>query len=64
MAFLTQENPFWPKPFCDLGLAAMLALEQVWVINDLKGGDAETRAEQPRNNGAALEQEQYLLSSL
>ena len=37
MAFLTQENPFWPKPFCDLNLATKLALEQVSVINDLKG---------------------------
>ena len=25
----------WPKSFCDLSLATMLALEQVSVINDL-----------------------------
>ena len=72
--FLDIRESIWPKPFCDLGLAAMLALEQVSVINDLKGGDAETRAKQPRNNGAALGQaprststgytKQYLLSSL
>ena len=37
MAFLTEENPFWPKPFCALNLAATLALERVLVINDLKG---------------------------
>ena len=35
-----------PKLFCDLSLATMLALEEVSVINDLKGGDAETREEQ------------------
>ena len=34
----------------------MLALEQVSVINDLKGGNAETREEQSRNNSAALGQ--------
>ena len=34
----------------------MLVLEQVSVINDLKGGDAETREEKSRNNSAALEQ--------
>ena len=37
MAFLTEEKPFWPKAFCDLSLATVLALEQVSVINDLKG---------------------------
>ena len=34
----------------------MLALEQVSVINDLKGGNAETREEQSRNNSAVLGQ--------
>ena len=34
----------------------MLALEQVSVIHDLKGGNAETKEEQSRNNSAALEQ--------
>ena len=34
----------------------MLALEQISVINDLKGGNAETREEQSRNNSAALGQ--------
>ena len=29
---------FWSKTFCDLSLATMLALQQVSVINDLKGG--------------------------
>ena len=32
----------------------MLALEQVSVINDLKGGNAETREEKSRNNSVAL----------
>ena len=53
MTFLTKENPFWPKPFCDLSLAAILALEHVSVINDLKGRNAETREKQSRNNNAA-----------
>ena len=38
----TPKNPFWLKPICDLSLAAMLALEQVSVIKDLKGGNEET----------------------
>ena len=42
------------KLFCDVNLAAVLALEQVSVINDLKGGDAEARKGQSRNNNAAL----------
>lgn len=37
MALLTQEKPFWPKPLCDLSQAAMFILEQISVINDLKG---------------------------
>ena len=56
MAFLTEESPFWPKPFCDLRLATVLAVEQVSVISDLKGGNAETREEHSRNNSAALGQ--------
>ena len=35
MAFLTQVNSFWPKP--SQNKFTMLALEQVLVINDLKG---------------------------
>ena len=34
----------------------MLALEQVSVINDLMGGNAETREEQSKNNSAVLGQ--------
>ena len=44
------------KLFCDINLAAVLALEQVLVINDLKGGNAEARKDQSRNNNAALGQ--------
>ena len=32
MVFLTLRSHFWPKPFYDLSLATMLALEQVSVI--------------------------------
>ena len=32
-----KRSHFWPKLFCDLSLATMLALEQVSVTNDLKG---------------------------
>ena len=39
MACLIEEKPFWPKPFCDLSLATMLALEWVSVINDLRGNE-------------------------
>ena len=35
MAFLTRDW-FWPKPFCDLSLVTVLALELVSIINDLK----------------------------
>ena len=34
MAFLKRSH-FWPKPFCNLSLATMLAFEQVLIINDL-----------------------------
>ena len=34
----------------------MLALKQVSVINDLKGGNAETRRSSRENHGAALGQ--------
>lgn len=37
MAFLTEENPLWSKPFCDLSLAIIFVLEQVTAVNDLKG---------------------------
>ena len=33
---MREEKPFWPKSFCDLNLATMLALKQVSVINDLR----------------------------
>ena len=36
MTFLTEENPLWSKPFCAVNLAAVLALEQVSVIDDLR----------------------------
>ena len=36
MIFLTEENPLWFKPFCALNLAAVLVLEQVSVIDDLR----------------------------
>lgn len=35
-AFLTDEKPFWPKPFRDLSLGRIPALKQVLVIG-LKG---------------------------
>ena len=54
MTFLIQKNTFWLKPFCDASLVAMLASEQVSVINDLKGGKRETTEGPWRNNGAAL----------
>ena len=36
MVSLTEEKPLSPKPFCDLSVFAMLALEQVSVINNFK----------------------------
>ena len=42
------------KPFWDLSLATMLALEQVSVINHLKRGEVQTGEKQSRNNRAAL----------
>ena len=36
MVFLTEEKPLSPKPFCDLSLFTVLALEQVSVINNFK----------------------------
>ena len=50
MVFLTREKSFWPKAFCDLSLATMFALEQVSVINDLKG------TKECRNREEAVEQ--------
>ena len=34
---VVQQKLFWSKPFCGLSLATMLALEQVSIINNLKG---------------------------
>ena len=36
------------EPFCDLSLAVMLALEQVPVINDVKGSKGKQK--QRKNN--------------
>jgi len=36
MVFLPEEKPLSPKPFCDLSMFTMLALEQVSVINNFK----------------------------
>ena len=37
MVFWHKRSHIWPKLFCDGSLATMLALEQVLIINDLKG---------------------------
>ena len=42
-----------PKPFCDLSLVSMLALEQVSVINDLKGTKGF------RNKEKAIKKQQF-----
>ena len=34
-----KRSHFWPKSFCDLSLATVLALEQVSVITYLKGSE-------------------------
>ena len=56
MTFLTKEYHFGLSRFRDLSLNTIIALEQVKVINDFKGGNAETREEQTRNNSANLGQ--------
>ena len=59
---MTSEKPFWPESFCDLSLATMLTLEQVWVISGLKGtqecGDREKAVEQESSDKA---ESQFLL---
>ena len=37
--FLGIREPFWLKPFYDLNLATVLAIEHVSVINDFKGSE-------------------------
>lgn len=37
MTYFSLEKPFWPKSTWDLSLDTMLALQNVSVINDLKG---------------------------
>ena len=34
---LHKRSHFWPKAFCDLSLATMLALELVSVVKDIEG---------------------------
>ena len=44
------------EPFCDLSRAIMLSLEQVPVINDVKGseGKHETKEKQSKNNSLVI----------
>ena len=55
-ACLLLRSHFWPKLSCGLSLATMLALEQVSVINDLKG--REGRREQKKSSQGTIAQHQ------
>ena len=39
MAYLIEEKPLWPKPFYNISLATVLALEWVSVINYCTGNE-------------------------
>lgn len=49
MAFDIGRSHFSPKPLCALSLAILLALEQVSVINDLKGAKNTEKTRKTRN---------------
>lgn len=53
MTYFSLEKPFWPKSTWDLSLDTMLALQNVSVINDLKG------IKGCRNRGKAVKKQQF-----